>query len=139
MITSRYQLWALPWVGFVNKSNFEKCRCKKGQAMSRFPAPRNSLGVSSAQSQKGQKRGELGNLSLEEPPGLFVLRLDKFWKNGRSEKRLRRWALGSDVRPSPWGSGLMLGLMEQELKWGNNARQQRSGKNGFCQANLIYF
>lgn len=33
----------------------------------------------------------------------------------------------------------MLGLMEQELKGGNNAGQQGRGKNGFCPANLIYF
>lgn len=37
------------------------------------------------------------------------------------------------------GSGLMLGLMEQEPKGGNNTGQQGSRKNEFCQANLIFF
>lgn len=34
---------------------------------------------------------------------------------------------------------LMLGLASQEPKGGNNAQQQGMGKNGFCQANRIYF
>lgn len=34
---------------------------------------------------------------------------------------------------------LMLGLVSQEPKGGNNTQQQGMGKNGFCQANLIYF
>lgn len=52
----------------------------------------------------------------------------------------QRWP-ASPVRLSGKGCGsaLALGLMEQEPEGGNNAGQQGSRKNGFCQANLIYF
>lgn len=104
MITSSYRLRALPRVGFVNKLSSVKCRRKKQRAMRRSPARRNYPGVSSSQSQKGDKRAEPGNLSPQEPPRLFVVLFGKFWKTGVSEKRVCQWALSDDGPPARCGS-----------------------------------
>lgn len=47
------------------------------------------------------------------------------------------WQPGVGLRKTK--QELMLGLVSQEPKGGNNTQQQGMGKNGFCQANPIYF
>jgi len=72
MITSRYQLRALPGAGLVNKSSLEKHRCERQRAMHRFPAGRNSRGAGSSQSRRGCKRAEPGHRAPRSLPGSRV-------------------------------------------------------------------
>lgn len=109
MLRSRYQLWALPWVGFVNNSSHGKGRLWEASLL----CGRNYWGVSSSPGQKGEKQLDQDHLSPEEPPGLFVFMFGRFGKIETSEKRVCQWVLG---------------LMEQELQGGNNTRQQGAGK-----------
>lgn len=71
MLTSRYQLWALPWVGFVNNSSHGKGRLWEASLL----CGRNYRGVSSSPGQKGEKQLEPDHLSPEEPPGSCLVGL----------------------------------------------------------------
>lgn len=85
MLTSRYQLWALPWVGFVNSSH-GKGRLWEAAGDASLPCGRNYRGVSGSPSQKVEKQPQPGHLSPEEPPGLFVFMFGRFGKIWTKEK-----------------------------------------------------